>query len=91
MLDLLLVGMFTAFFMAAFTPLIDIISIFINGLILNAVLALIFSGLANYLLGNIEVRSLILWTVSGAFFGSALLAAAERLATYKPAVINQAR
>lgn len=91
MLDLLLVGMFTAFFMAALNPLIDVISIFINGLILNAVIALMFSGLANYLIGNTEVRNLILWTVAGAFFGSALLAAAERLATYKPAVINQSR
>lgn len=91
MLDLLLVGMFTAFFLAALSPLVDFISFAVSGMLINAILALGFSALANFLLDNVEVKSLILWTFAGAFFGSALLAAAERLATYKPAVINQVR
>lgn len=91
MLDLLLVGMFTAFFLAALNPLVDILSMFVSGMIINAVLAVLFSGLGNYLLGNVGIKSLTLWTFAGAFLGSALLAGAERLATYKPAVINPAR
>jgi hypothetical protein len=91
MLDLLLVGMFTAFFLAALSPLVDFISFAISGMLVNALLSLVFSGVANFLINNLEVKNLILWTVAGAFLGSALLAAAERLATYKPAVINQVR
>jgi len=91
MLDLLLVGMFTAFFLAAFAPLVEVLAIFINKLFINIVLSLGFSYLGNYLLGKSDLKELILWTVACSYFGSALLLVAEKIATYRPAVINQSR
>lgn len=91
MLDLLLVGMFTAFFLAALGPLVELIGVFLNKLFLNIVLSLSFSYIGNFLLGKVEIKNLILWTVACAYFGSALLLVAEKIATYRPAVINQSR
>ena len=88
MLDLVLTGMFTAFFLAAVGPLVDILSIFINKLFLNMVLSLSLSITANLLLGYQTINHLIVWTVAGAYLGSALLLVAERLASYRPALVN---
>lgn len=88
MLNLLLVGMFTAFFLAALDPVVDIVSIFVNKVFLNVVLSLGLSVGANLLLGYSTVNSLIVWTVAGAYLGSALVIVAEKLATYRPAVVN---
>ena len=88
MLNLLLVGMFTAFFLAALDPLIEVLAIFVNKVFLNVVLSLGISAGANLLLGYSAVNSLIVWTVAGAYLGSALVIAAEKLATYRPAVVN---
>ena len=91
MLDLFLIGMFTAFFLAALEPLVDFLAIFVSKLFTNVVLSLGFAYLANYLLGKSDVEELILWTVAGAYLGSALLLVAEKVATYRPAVINASR
>ena len=91
MLNLVLIGCFTAFLLAAFGPLMDILSIFINGLVLNAILSIGFSFIATWLLGMSDYKSAIVTVVAGAFLGSLFLAVAERVARYKPAVINPAR
>lgn len=83
--------MFTAFFLAALEPLVDFLALFVNKLFTNVVLSLGFAYLANYLLGKSDVKELILWTVAGAYLGSALLLVAEKVATYRPAVINASR
>ena len=88
MLDLVLVGMFTAFLLAVVEPVISFISIFINPKVSNAVFSLAFSGLANWLVGYESVKDLILWTVAGGFLGSALLALVEKMATYRPTIVN---
>lgn len=91
MLELLLIGCFTGFFLAAIRPLLDVLSIFIGIQILNAVFSILFSGIATFLTGLTETKSYILYTISGAFLGAALLALVERVNTYRPAVINSAR
>lgn len=91
MLDLLLVGMFTAFFLAALEPVVSLIAVFISKLITNVVVSVGFSYLGNYLLGKSDIKELILWTVASAYLGSALLLVAEKIATYRPAVINPSR
>ena len=88
MLDLLLIGMFTAFLLAVVEPLVSLISIFINAKIVNAIFSLLFAWLANWLVGYEDIKSLILWTVAGGFLGNALLAGVERIATYRPTIIN---
>jgi hypothetical protein len=88
MLELALVGMFTAFLLAVVDPLISFLYIFISSKVFNAIFSLAFSALANWLLGYEDIKSLILWTVAGGFLGSALLALVERAATYRPTVVN---
>jgi uncharacterized membrane protein YvlD (DUF360 family) len=91
MLELLLIGCFTGFFLAGVRPLLDVLSIFIGIQILNAVFSILFSAVAVYLVEVSTTKSYILYTISGAFLGAALLALVERVNTYRPAVINSAR
>jgi hypothetical protein len=91
MLELLLIGCFTGFFLAAIRSLLDVLSIFIGIQILNACFSILFSAVAVFLVGLTGIKSYILYTIAGAFLGAALLALVERVATYKPAVINSAR
>jgi hypothetical protein len=91
MLNLILIGCFTAFLLAALGPLMDILSMFIDSLILTAFASLVFSLGATLLLGTPDYRSATVTVVAGAFLGSLFLALAERVATYKPAVINPTR
>ena len=88
MLDLLLIGMFTAFLLAVVEPLVSLISIFISAKVTNAGLSLLFSWLANWLMGYEDIKHLILWTVAGGFLGSALLASIEKITRYRPTIIN---
>jgi hypothetical protein len=91
MLELLLVGCFTGFFLATVRNLVDVLSIFIPTSVINAVLSIIFAGVAVYLVEISTTKQFILWTIAGAFLGAALLAVVERVSTYKPAVVNTAR
>lgn len=91
MLELILVGCFTGFFLATVRNLVDVLSIFIPTSVINAVLSIIFASVAVYLVEVSTTKQFILWTVAGAFLGAALLAVVERVSTYKPAVVNTAR
>jgi hypothetical protein len=91
MLELILVGCFTGFFLATVRNLVDVLSIFIPTSVINAVLSIIFAGVAVYLVEISTTKQFILWTIAGAFLGAALLAIVERVSTYKPAVVNTAR
>jgi hypothetical protein len=91
MLELLLVGCFTGFFLATVRNLVDVLSIFIPTSVINAVLSIIFASVAVYLVEISTTKQFILWTIAGAFLGAALLAVVERVSTYKPAVVNTAR
>lgn len=88
MLELLLVGCFTGFFLAIVRNLVDILSIFIPTSVINAVLSITFAGVAVYLVEVSTTKQFILWTVAGAFLGAALLAIVERMSIYRPAVVN---
>jgi zinc transporter ZupT len=91
MLELILVGCFTGFFLATVRNLVDVLSIFIPTSVINAVLSIIFASVAVYLVEISTTKQFILWTVAGAFLGAALLAIVERVSTYRPAVVNTAR
>ena len=91
MLNLILIGCFTSFLLAALGPLLDILSVFINSLILTAFASLVFSLGATLLLGITSYRLATVTVVAGAFLGSLFLTVAERVSTYKPAVINPTR
>jgi hypothetical protein len=88
MIDLILVGMATAFILAALDPLLEVMSIFVNKMALTVFVSLGISLGANLLLGYSAINSLIVWTFAGAYLGSALVLVAEKLATYRPAVVN---
>jgi hypothetical protein len=91
MFDLLLVAMFVSFLLAILTPLTDLLSVFISPIAVNAIISLILSSGGNYLVSTHTVKGFIIKAVAGAFFGRLLLTLGERLATYRPVVINSAR
>jgi hypothetical protein len=91
MTELLIVGMFTAFCLAVLKPLINFLSLIGGGLLINALFALVISSVAVYLMVPGDFLRLAVWAISGAFFGSFLLALAERISSYKPAIINPTR
>jgi hypothetical protein len=80
--------MSTAFVLAALDPLFDVISVFVNKILITVFVSLGISLGANLLLGYSAGKSLIVWTLAGAYLGSALVLVAEKLATYRPAVVN---
>ena len=91
MTELLLVGMFTAFCLAVIKPFINFIAVLGGGLLINASFALGISSVAVYVLIDGPFPSLVVWSIAGGYFGSFLLALAERVATHRPAVINPTR
>ena len=91
MLDLILIGCFTAFLLAVIEPLVSILSIFISNRVTNAISSISFSSIACWLVEVSTTKGIVLYAVSGAFLGSALLAIVERVAVYKPAVVNPTR
>jgi hypothetical protein len=91
MFNLLLVAAFTAFFLAMLEPLIDVLSVMFNSIVLNSVSSLALSWLGNYLVGTKTIKGLIIQIVAGAFLGRVLLRGSEKVTTYRPTIINQAR
>ena len=90
MLNILLVSMFAAFFLALLDPLVEVLRIFVSPIAINAVFAITFSVSGNLLIG-FPVKELIIRAVACAFLSRVLLTGAERLTTYRPAVINTNR
>jgi hypothetical protein len=91
MTELLLVGMFTAFCLAVLKPLINFLSILGGGLLINASFALGIASVPVYWVVPGTFPVLAVWVIAGGFFGSFLLALADRVATHRPAVINPTR
>lgn len=91
MTELLVVGMFTAFCLAVLKPLISFLSILGGSLIINASFALGIASVAVYLIVPGPFTVLAVWSIAGGYFGSFLLALAERVASYRPAIINPTR
>lgn len=78
-MELILITAFTAFFLAVFEPAAAVLSIFVGGRAVNAVSSLLFSGVAVYLSGMSDVRHIVLYTVAGAFLGSAVITVIEQM------------
>lgn len=91
MTELILIGAFTAFFLAVLEPLIAFFTAIASGRVAAAILSLLFSGLGNVLIGTETIRTFVLMTVAGAFIGSLLITIAERVGAYKPVVVNPIR
>jgi hypothetical protein len=88
MIDLALIGCFTAFVLAVINPFIDILAMFMSSEIITGTISILFSSLAVWLDGVVNIKPFILHTIAGAFLGSAFLAIAERFAKYRPTVYN---
>ena len=70
---------------------VSILSIFISNRVTNAISSISFSSIACWLVEVSTIKGVVLYAVSGAFLGSALLAIVERVAVYKPAVVKPTR
>jgi hypothetical protein len=90
MIDLLLVSCFTAFFLAVFDYLIRVITINTGPTFINTVASLSLSTLGSFLTGYPFDKKVIVIISASAFLGRVLLKAAERLATYRPTIVNSA-
>ena len=88
MLNLLLVGMFTAFFIALMEPVRDLLTLVITRRAANAFFSLMFSFLGTIALETEFNTKLIVKVVSGAFLGSFLILITERVSTYQAAIVR---
>jgi hypothetical protein len=92
MFSLLLVGMFTAFFVAVLSPMLDILhEIFGGETYWKASSALAVSLIGTLLVDTYSIKEYIIKSVAGAFLGSALLAIIASLTSYKPTIVNTTR
>ena len=91
MFTLLLVGLFTAFFLAVLSPLMEFLEIFIGSpLAVEAGVSLAISCLANWLVGTQTVKGFIVKAVAGSFLGSFIYKLAERVLT-RPSTVYESR
>jgi len=88
MLNLLLVSMFVAFFLALLEPLAEVLGMFTSPIAVNAVFSIGISVIGNVLIG-FPVKEFIIRAVACAFLSRVFLTGAERLTTYRPATIRQ--
>jgi hypothetical protein len=88
MLNLFLVSMFVAFFLALLEPLAEVLGMFTSPIAVNAVFSIGISVIGNILIG-FPVKELIIRAVACAFLSRVLLTSAERITTYRPATIRQ--
>ena len=91
MLSLLVISMFTAFFLAVLSSFIDKLAMVINGVALEASFSLVISTVGCLLVGSYTVNEFIVKAVASAFAGRLLLSIAERISTSRPVIINQSR
>jgi hypothetical protein len=80
--------MFVAFFIAIFTPALEIAAVFVGPIAANSVFALLVSFGANYLTDTHGVKSYVVYTVAGAFLGGVFAVGAERLANSRANVYS---
>lgn len=88
MLTLLLISGFTAFIFAVLNQLISIFDSFIDMRLIRVFVTLGISAGGTGLMEISSIKLFIVYTVAGAFFGSALVVIAERLNSYQPAVVH---
>lgn len=91
MFELLLVALFTAFFLAVLDSLIAFLSMMVSAIAVNATFSLALSALGNILVDTTTVKGFIIKTVAGAFLGKAFLATTERLTVYRHVTVGSAR
>jgi len=84
MATLFLVSGFTAFFIAVIEQLIPLRS-------MKALLSILFSVGGCLLISHMDVRTFVLTTVAASFFGPTLALAADRLSTFRPALVQSIR
>lgn len=91
MFELLLIALFTAFFLAVLDSLIAFLSMMISAIAVNATFSLALSAIGNILVDTTTVKGFIIETVAGAFLGKAFLATTERLTVYRHVTVGSAR
>ena len=91
MVELLIVSLFVAFFLAVLVPVVEFINLFlIQPMVINAFFSITLSIAGNLLVG-FPVKEFILRVFATAFVSRVFLALAEKATDYRPAVVNSAR
>jgi hypothetical protein len=91
MLELILIACFSAFWLAVISQVIDFIESFVDLRVIKALSALLFSVIGAFLVSINDIKEFFIYSVAGAFLSAFLVAGAERIATYRPAVIQAIR
>lgn len=84
MLELFVSACFSAFFLAVIDQLVDL-------KMLKALVSVVLSGVSLYLLGVSKMSVFIVYAVAAAFVSLFITVAADRMTTFKPAVIRPIR
>ena len=90
MLTLTLIGLSTAFLLALLQPLIDLITLFVSPVLVNAFLSILSSSLLG-LCASLSAKERILYALSGAFLGKASLTIAVKLSEQHATIVNNTR
>jgi len=90
MTTLLLVSLFVSFFLALLSLPIDILAMYIPTVAVNASFSISLSIVGNALIG-FPIKEFIIRVFATAFVSRVLLAVAEKVTDYRPAVINSSR
>ena len=90
MFELLLVSLAVAFLLALFSFPIEVASMYMPPVAVNAFFSITLSVLSNLLI-NVSFKEYVLRVFATAFLSRVLLAVAEKMTDYRPAVVNSAR
>lgn len=90
MLEILLVSCFVAFFLAVLEYPIRLITINTGPTFINTVTSISLSTLGSYLVGYAFDKKVIVIISAAAFLGRVLLRTGERIASYRPSIVNSA-
>jgi len=84
MATLFLVSGFTAFFISVIEQLVPLRA-------MKALVSILFSAGGCLLVAHLDIRTFVLTTMASSFFGPMLALAADRLSTFRPALVQPIR
>jgi hypothetical protein len=91
MFTLTLVGLFSGFFLAVLDPILEFVALYLGGRVTQTLCALLVSALGTWLAEDFPFKLYALHVVAGAFLGVMFYTIVEKVATYRPTIINSAR
>ena len=88
MLNLMLISLSTAFLLALFSGVSQLLSMFVNPVLVNTSFVLVFSVATSFLVTVPGWRAHIVYIMAGAFLGRTFLTIAEKVANFHATIVR---